>query len=118
MRGKKKWIIPDGFMSDSSNDKYVSHEAVCVVNLSKKKAKINITILFEDKSPLKGFTAACESERTNHIRLDKLVNEKNESIPVETPYAIYVESNTPIIVQHSRMDVSLPEMTLMTTMAY
>lgn len=118
MYGKEKWVIPDGFMSNSSIDNYISHEAVCVVNLSKQNAEINITILFEDKPPLKGFTAFCNSERTNHIRLDKLINDKNEKIPFETPYAIYVESNTPIIVQHSRMDVSLPEMTLMTTIAY
>ena len=27
--GKKEWIIPDGFMSDTQKGELVSHEAVC-----------------------------------------------------------------------------------------
>lgn len=118
MIGKKIWTIGDGFMSDTENGGYVSHEAVCVLNLSENTAEISLTIYFEDKKPLKGFKAVCESERTNHIRLDKIQNDKGEKIPHNVPYAVLVESSEPIIVQHSRMDVSQPEMTLMTTIAY
>ena len=65
-----------------------------------------------------GFSAVCENNRTNHIRLDKIENDKGEKIPKEVPYAILVESDRDIVCQHSRMDVSQPEMTLMTTIAY
>lgn len=116
--GKKLWVIPDGFMSDTQNGRFVSHEAVCVLNLCDCDANIKLTIFFEDKEPLEGFTAVCKSKRTNHIRLDKLVNIKGEKIPKETPYSVLVESDAEIIVQHSRMDVSQPEMTLMSTIAY
>lgn len=118
MTGKNVWVIGDGFMSSTSNGGYDSHEAVCVLNLSGKTANINITIYFEDAEPMKGFTAVCENERTNHIRLDKIINNEGKKIPHEKPYAILVESDTPIVCQHSRMDVSQPEMTLMTTIAY
>ena len=84
----------------------------------RKDANIKLTIFFEDKEPLEGFTAVCKSRRTNHIRLDRIVNDKGEKIPKEVPYSVLVESDTEIVVQHSRMDVSQAEMTLMSTIAY
>ena len=105
-------------MSDTKNGDFVSHEAVCVLNLSDETAKINITVYFEDREPLKGFFAECQSERTNHIRLDKIENNDGVKIPLEVPYALLIESNVSVVCQHSRMDVTQSEMTLMTTMAY
>ena len=116
--GKKQWLIADGYMSNTENGDYVSHEAVCVLNLTDETANINITVYFEDRQPLKGFFAECKSERTNHIRLDKIKNKDGIRIPHEVPYALLIESDVPVVCQHSRMDVSQAEMTLMTTMAY
>ncbi len=118
MDGKTRWIIADGFMSSTKTENYVSHEAVCVLNLTDRTAKININVFFENSEPLGVFFAECGSMRTNHIRLDKIKNEFGETIPHDVPYAILIESDTPVICQHSRMDVSQANMTLMTTMAY
>ena len=116
--GKKVWLIPDGYMSDSVKGEFVSHEAVCVLNLSGDTAHINITLYFEDENPLGGLHAECANERTNHIRLDKMVNDEGKRIPRNEPYAILVESDRPIVVQCSRLDVSQAEYALMTTIAY
>lgn len=116
--GKKQWLIADGYMSDTKNGDFVSHEAVCVLNLSNETAKINISVYFEDRELLKGFVAECQSERTNHIRLDKIENNDGVKIQQEVPYALLIESNVPIVCQHSRMDVSQAAMPLMTTIAY
>ncbi len=118
MLGKKEWVIPDGFMNDTQNGDFNSHEAVCVLNLSENTAHIKITIFFEDSEPLKGFETICESNRTNHIRLDKIKTSDGKSIPFGKSYAVLVESSEPIVVQHSRMDVSQSEMALMSTIAY
>ena len=118
MNGKKTWFIADGYMSDTVKGEFVSHEAVCVLNLSGETAHVSITIYFEDAEPLRGFTATCEHERTNHIRLDKAINDKGQTIPRNKPYAILVESDRPIVAQCSRLDVSQPEYALMTTIAY
>lgn len=118
MLGKTEWAIGDGFMSASSQGGYDSHEAVCVLNISDQSAKIEITVYFEDEPPLKGFVTHCGAERTNHIRLDKIENADGISIPKEKPYALLICSNVPIVVQHSRMDVTQAEMTLMSTIAY
>jgi hypothetical protein len=118
MIGKNTWLIPDGYMSDTVKGEFVSHEAVCVLNLSGETAHISITIFFEDAEPLRGFTAECAHERTNHIRLDKAVNAAGQTIPRNKPYAILVESDRPVVAQCSRLDVSQPEYALMTTIAY
>lgn len=118
MYGKNIWLIPDGFMSDTSKGKLVSHEAICVLNLSGKDANISLTIYFENADPIRGFHAICKHERTNHIRLDQAISDEGKRIPKETPYAVLVESDQPIVVQASRLDVSQPEYALMTTIAY
>jgi hypothetical protein len=118
MIGKITWLIPDGYMSDTVKGEFVSHEAVCVLNLSGETAHVSITVFFEDAEPLRGFTAVCEHERTNHIRLDKAINDKGQTIPRNKPYALLVESDRPIVAQCSRLDVSQPEYALMTTIAY
>lgn len=118
MHGKNTWIIADGYMSNTQNEKNVSHEAVCVLNLSGKTANIEITVYFEDEEPLYGFKATCENNRTNHIRLDKAINENGQQIPKDKPYALLICSDQPIICQHTRLDVSSVETALMTTIAY
>lgn len=118
MLGKNTWLIADGYMSDTVKGDFVSHEAVCVLNLSGETAHINITLYFENAEPLRGIHATCDNERTNHIRLDKIVTDEGKQIPRNTPYAILVESDQPIVVQCSRLDVSQPEYALMTTIAY
>ena len=118
MYGKNVWMIPDGYMSDTKKGEFVSHEAICVLNLSGEDANIKITVYFEDAEPLRGIKAVCKHERTNHIRLDRAVGEGGRRIPRNTPYAVLVESDRPVVVQASRLDVSQPEYALMTTIAY
>ena len=116
--GKNTWFIPDGYMSDTVSGEFVSHEAVCVLNLSGETAHIDLTLYFEDCEPMRGLHAECANERTHHIRLDKLVSDEGKRIPRNKPYAILVESDRPIVVQCSRLDVSQPDYALMTTIAY
>ncbi len=117
--GKKTWMIPDTFYCSVSRDEInKSHEAVCVLNTSDKEANITLTLFFEDREPNSGFSAKCASMRTNHIRLDKIVDANGNGIAPETPYAILVESDTPIVVQYTRVDTSASDLALMTTMAY
>ena len=115
---KNVWLIADGYMSNTEKGELVSHEAVCVLNLSGKDANINITLYFENDEPMRGIHAVCKHERTNHIRLDKVVTDDGRKIPKNTPYAVLVESDQPVVVQASRLDVSQPEYALMTTIAY
>lgn len=116
--GKKTWLIPDCFLNSVSKNASVSHEAICVINTTDEDAEIKLTLFFENREPVLGFSSKCGAKRTHHIRMDKITNEKGELIPRDTPYAALVESNVNIVVQYSRLDTSEVEMALMTTMAY
>ncbi|WP_279060402.1 sensory rhodopsin transducer [Gemmiger formicilis] len=39
-------------------------------------------------------------------------------MPVDTPYALLVESDVEVVCQYSRLDTAQSEMALMTTIAY
>ena len=118
MEGAKKWYIPDGFFPTTSNGRYPSHEAICVLNTGHRDANIEIILYFEENKKMEGFHAICGPEKTNHIRLDKLKNSAGEGVPAGIPYALMVRSDVDIIVQYSRMDTTQAEMALMTTMGY
>lgn len=116
--GSKTWYIPDAYFPEHSTGIFPSHEAICVLNPGNEDAHIAFTLYFEDRDKLTDFQAECKAERTHHIRLDRLKDEKGDGIPQGVPYAIMVESNVEIIVQYSRMDTTQAEMALMTTMGY
>ncbi len=116
--GQTTWLIPDGYWPQFSTGKFPSHEAVCILNTGDKDATVEITLFFEDRAPLTGFTVTCPAQRTNHARMDKLKDKAGKPIPQGVPYAILAESNVPIVVQYSRMDTTQPEMALMTCVGY
>ena len=118
MAGKKEWVIPDGYLPQKSSGDFVSHESICVLNTGGNDASISITVYFEDREPMESFSAVCCAKRTNHIRLDKIVDTIGNKIPVGIPYALEIKSDYPIVVQHTRMDTTQSEMALMTTMGY
>ena len=116
--GRKTWLIPDGFYPPYSSGKFPSHESVCLLNTSKKDARVNMTLYFEDRAPMKDFRVTCPAERTIHARMDKIKNKKGQPVPKGVPYAILVESDRPVVVQYSRMDTTQPAMALMSTMGF
>ncbi|WP_077623355.1 sensory rhodopsin transducer [Sediminibacillus massiliensis] len=118
MTGKKNWIIPDGFLQPKSLGDQVSHEAVCVLNLTEEAADIKLTFYFEDREPMDQFVSSCGARRTHHIRLDKITDKTGEEVPRGVPYAIKVDSSVPVVVQHSRLDTSQEALALFTTIPY
>ena len=115
--GKKTWLIPDAFYNSVSNGQ-VSHESVCVLNTSNEDAVIEMTLYFEDRDKIDGYTSYCKAGRTHHIRMDRLRSKSGATVPMDVPYAILVESSVEVVVQYSRLDTSQAEMALMTTVAY
>ena len=51
--GKKMWAFADLFWPKVDNGQdYVSHEAICVLNLSDQTANIDLAFYFEDREPI------------------------------------------------------------------
>ena len=115
----KTWFIPDMFWPEAQSDgPYISHEAVCVLNVNDQDAQISIELYFEDREPLTGFSACCKASRTNHIRMDQLINTSGVAVPRGIAYAVILRSDLPVVVQYTRVDTTPMPLSLMTTMAY
>lgn len=112
----RKWYIPDCYWHSISNGEFVSHEAVCVLNTTTCDATVNLTMYFEDRDPVGGYSVVIPAQRTIHIRIDKIKNNECVAVPQDTPYAIVVESEVEnLTVQYTRVDSSQNPLALCTT---
>ncbi|MGE5613896.1 MAG: sensory rhodopsin transducer [Bacillota bacterium] len=117
--GKTTWVIPDMYWPEiTSEGHYVSHEAICVLNMSDQKCELEITLYFEDREPVGDLKVTCEAKRTHHIRMDLLTDANGEHIPRGLPYASVIKASVPVVIQYTRVDTTQCANSIMTTMAY
>jgi hypothetical protein len=117
--GKRRWAIAEGYIPDWSNGpepEMASHETACILNPNDADATVRIHVYFADRDPAGPYTVQVPALRTKHVRFDQL--EDPEPIPRATEYASLLESDLPIVVQHTRLDSRQAENALMTTIAY
>jgi hypothetical protein len=117
--GRKRWAIAEGYIPGWSNDpapQLISHEAVCILNASDEEAHVEITIFYADREPVGPYRTTVAARRTCHIRFNNLTDPA--PIPVDTDYASLIESDVPIVVQHTRLDSRQSENALLSTIAY
>lgn len=112
-----RWAVPDGWMPSGGTGGVSGHEAVCVLNLRDADAHLRLTLFFEDRPEIVIDGLRCTARRTRHIRMDRPEELNGAEVPFETPYALLVESDQPVVVQHTRVDTRLGGLALMTTMA-
>ena len=113
----KTWLIPDAYLPPAGDGPPFGHEAVCILNTSKRDAHLRLDLYFEHRDPMLGIELVVDAERSRHLRLDDPVSLGGLQIPRETPYSIRLTSDVPVAVQYSRLDVTQPNYSLMTTMA-
>ena len=117
--GKKVWVIEEGYIpaySHGPEPQFTSHETACILNTSDQEANVKITIFYSDKDPVGPYQVKVAAKRTKHLRFNELKNP--EPIPKDTDYASVIESDIPIVVQHTRLDSRQAENSLLTTIAY
>ena len=117
--GKKVWVIAEGYIPEYGTGKepeFTSHETACILNSSDQVAEVEFTIFFSDKDPVGPYKIKVEAQRTKHVRFNDL--EDPAPVPKGTDYACVIESNIPVVVQHTRLDSRQAENALMSTMAY
>jgi hypothetical protein len=115
--GKRHWFVPDAFLPADSSGRFASHEAACLLNAGNDDARVTFTFFFEDRDPRGPVEIALAARRTSHVRLDDPAALAGVELPRGVPYAYSVESDVPIVLQHSRLDTS-GGYTLFTTIAY
>ena len=118
--GRKRWVIPEGFIPGRSmvnaDRPLVSHEAFCVLNAGDADATVAVTLFFTDREPVGPYRVTVGARRTYHFRFNEL--DDPAKVPVDTDYASVIESDVPIVVQHTRLDSRAAGFALMTTVAW
>jgi hypothetical protein len=117
--GKTRWAIAEGYIPPSSTGdtrEFVSHETACILNAGDTEARIVITVFFKDRSPAGPYRATVPARRTLHLRFNDLKNP--EPIPPGVDYASVIESDVPVVVQHTRLDSRQAALALLSTIAF
>ena len=117
--GQRRWAIPEGYIPGGSTGpepEMESHETACILNAGDRDAKVEITLFFADREPVGPYRLTVPARRTEHLRFDQL--EDPQPVPKDTDYASVIESDVPIVVQHTRLDSRQSENALLSTMAF
>ena len=117
--GAKRWAIAEGYIPAWSHGKepeFSSHETACLLTTSDQDAHVEIRIYFSDREPAGPYHNTVPARRTSHVRFNDLSDP--EPIPRATDYASVIESDVPIVVQHTRLDSRQADNALITTIAY
>ncbi|MBW3578811.1 MAG: sensory rhodopsin transducer [Actinobacteria bacterium] len=117
--GTTRWVIAEGYIPDESHGpvpQMTSHETACILNAADADAHVRITLYFSDRDPVGPYEVTVPARRTRHLRFNEL--DDPEPVPRDTDYASVIESDVPIVVQHTRLDSRQPELGLLSTIAY
>jgi hypothetical protein len=117
--GRKVWAIAEGYIpgwSHGPEPEFTSHEAFCILNASNQAARVEVTIYYADREPGGPYRLEVPARRTKHVRFNNLSDP--EPIPRGTSYASIIQSDVPIVVQHTRLDSRQAENALLSTIAF
>lgn len=117
--GRRRWAIAEGYIpAQSTGDtrQLESHETICLLNAGDEDARIEVMVYFADREPAGPYRFNVPARRTAHLRFNDF--EHPLRIPVDTDFASVVESDRPIVVQHTRLDSRQAALALLSTIAY
>lgn len=116
--GKRRWAIAEGYIPDGSTGEgpeFESHETLCILNANDREARVRVTLFFEDREPVGPYAIDVPPRRTVHVRFN---NFEDPPVPRGLTYASVVESDVPIVCQHTRLDSRQAELALLSTIAF
>ena len=117
--GRTRWAIAEGYIpagSTGPEPEMTSHETACILNASDREARVEITLFFTDREPVGPYRVTVPARRTTHVKFNDL--QDPEPVPRGTPYASVLESDVPVVVQHTRLDSRQAENALLSTIAF
>jgi hypothetical protein len=117
--GRLRWAIAEGYIPATSNGpspEMTSHETACLLNAGDQDADVRILIFFSDRGPVGPYRVTVPARRSLHLRFNDLSDP--EPIPRDTDYASVIESDVPIVVQHTRLDSRQSANALLSTIAF
>ncbi len=117
--GRCRWAIAEGYIPGESHGQgpeMTSHEALCILNCGERDAHVAVTVFYEDRDPVGPYELLVPARRTRHFRFNNLTDPA--PIPRDTPYSSVIESDVPVVVQHTRLDSRQAANALLSTIAF
>ena len=117
--GRRMWVIGDGWIparSTGPEPEMTSHESACMLNAGDHDANVQITLYFSDREPAGPYRLVVPARRAFHQRFNDL--SEPEPVPLGTDYCAVIESDTAIVVQHTRLDSRQAANALFSTIAF
>lgn len=117
--GRHRWAIAEGYIPGWSNGpepELQSHETCCVLNTGASDAAVSLMLYFEDREPQGPYRFTVAARRTLHLRFNDL--QDPAPVPRGVGFSCVVDSDVPVVVQHTRLDSRQAENSIMTTLAY
>jgi hypothetical protein len=118
--GRRRWAIAEGWMPPYSRGAggraLESHETACLLNAGDEDAHVTVIVFFADREPAGPYRVTVPARRTLHLRFNDLRDP--EPLPTGADYASVIESDVPIVVQHTRLDARQAESALLSTVAF
>lgn len=117
--GSRRWAIAEGYLPEWSTGpepELASHETLCLLNTTDRPAAVRLTLYFADREPVGPYEVEVPARRTRHVRFDDL--SRPEPVPRGTDFASVVDSDVPIVVQHTRLDSRQAANALLSTVAH
>ena len=117
--GRTLWAIAEGYIPPAGTQgsrELESHETACLLNTGEADAHVRITLYFRDREPVGPYRVTVPARRTLHLRFNDLTDPA--PVPRDTDYSSVIESDVPIVVQHTRLDSRQAALALLSTMAY
>lgn len=117
--GHRRWAIAEGYLPSRSTGpepQMTSHETASILNAGDTDASVTITAFFADREPIGPFRVVVPARRALHQRFNEL--DDPAPIPRDTDYSSVIESDVPIVVQHTRLDSRQAANALLSTIAF
>ena len=117
--GRRRWAIADGYIPEWSHGpqpQMESHETVSLLNASDREAQVRLTVYFADREPAGPYRFTVPARRTRHVRFNSL--DDPEPIPRGRDFSCVIESDVPVVAQHTRLDSRQAENALISTVAW
>lgn len=117
--GKIDWAFASGkipFLSNGEEPEFVSNDKVAVLNTSKKEARVEIFIFYEDVEPVGPYEVKVKPQRLQKVRFNDLIDP--EAMRLDCNYSCYIRSNVKVVIQFSRMNTGTNSNAEMGTMAF
>jgi hypothetical protein len=117
--GKKHWAIAAGripLVTTGPEPAMTSRDELRFLNIGDADVNVEITVIYTDRDPIGPYRIKVAARRVRRVRVNDLIDPL--PVPLETDYALTIESAEPIVVQFTKIDTSSSRNAAMGTMAF